>query len=74
MQVDFWPAVAAYDCALRANPNLAAAHYNRATVLYRMGSFAEAEAGFLRAVNLERGNVEFQEGLAACRKCLLRPT
>ena len=74
MQVDFWPAVAAYDCALRANPNLAAAHYNRATVLYRMVSFAEAEAGFLRAVNLERANVEFQEGLAACRKCLRRPT
>jgi Flp pilus assembly protein TadD len=74
MQVDFWPAVTAYDCALLANPDLAAAHYHRATVLYRMGSFAEAEAGFLRAVNLERGNVEFQEGLAACRKSLLRPT
>jgi hypothetical protein len=74
MQVDFWPAVAAYDCALRANPDLAAAHYNRATVLYRMGSFEEAGDGFLRAVNLERGNVEFQEGLAACRKSLLRPT
>jgi tetratricopeptide (TPR) repeat protein len=71
MQVNFWPAVAAYEAALGEDASLAAAHYNRATVLYRMGMFAEAETGFGRAVELDGSNVEFLEGLSACRKVLL---
>ena len=70
MQVDFWPAVAAYEAALREDPRLAVAHYNRATVLYRMGKFSEAEAGFVKAAELDSCNEEFKLGLSACREAL----
>ena len=62
--------VAAYEAALREDPRLAVAHYNRATVLYRMGKFSEAEAGFVKAAELDSCNEEFKLGLSACREAL----
>jgi tetratricopeptide (TPR) repeat protein len=62
--------VEAYEAALHEEAGLAVAHYNRATVLYRMGMFAEAEAGFAKAVQLDSYNTEFQLGLSSCRQAL----
>jgi tetratricopeptide (TPR) repeat protein len=62
--------VEAYEAALQEEAGLAVAHYNRATVLYRMGMFTEAEAGFARAVQLDCHNEEFQLGLSSCRQAL----
>jgi len=62
-----WPgAVAAYDAALAAAPNLAEAHFNRANLLRRAGQRDEALAGYDRAVALrpEWGAAHLNRGAA----------
>ena len=67
MQVDFPGALQDLEAALELAPGLAAAHYTWATVTYRLGGYSKALPAFQRAVELEPGNREFQEGLAGCR-------
>ena len=69
--VEFYLALEDFDRALElSGGRLASALYNRATITYRMGSYAEAEADFQAAVELEPSNAEFLAGLAGCRLCL----
>jgi len=70
MQVEFYTAKDDYDEALQLDPQLAPAHYNRATILHRMGRYAEALPGFQKSVTIEPKNGEFQEGLNQCQLCI----
>ena len=70
MQVDFPRALEDYNAALELSPDLAVALYNRGTVKYRMGDYAEAEKDLKRAAEAEPDNKEFQEGLSECQKQL----
>lgn len=69
MQVEFYTAKDDYDVAIRLDPELGSAHYNRATILYRMGKYAEALTDFQKSVKIDPKNAEFQEGLANCQTC-----
>ncbi len=68
LRVDFPGAVEDYSTALELEGDFAAALYNRGTVLYRMGRFAEALRDLERAAGLDADNPEFREGLEACRR------
>lgn len=59
------------DQALRLNPRMAVAHYNRGTILMQLGAYADAIDAFSRAVEIEpnlgsawfnRGYVYFSQG------------
>jgi len=69
-QVKFWQAIEDYDFALSICSSEAAIHYNRSTILYRMGDFSKAMAGFKTAVQLKPGNQDFTDGLNACKQAL----
>ena len=71
MQVEFYTAKDDFDVAIRLDPDLGSAFYNRATILYRMGNFTEALADFQRSVKIEPKNVEFLEGLKNCQMCIV---
>ena len=71
MQVEFYRAKDDYDVAIKLNPELGSAYYNRATILYRMGSYKEALPDFQKSVDIEPKNEEFQEGLKHCQLCIL---
>ena len=68
MQVDFPGALEDLAAAVELEPGLAAAHYTWATVTYRLGGYSQALTAFQRAVDLEPGNVEFEDGLRGCRE------
>ena len=70
MQVQFDKAVDDYDEALRLDPDLAVAMYNRATVRFRLGKYREAVEDFEKACEKEPGNEEFKEGLKNCKEKL----
>ena len=71
MQVEFYRAKDDYDEAIRLDPDLGTAYYNRGTILYRMGSYKEALPDFQRCVDIQPKNEEFQEGLKHCQLCIL---
>jgi len=64
-QVKFWEAKDDYDLAIKLYPDEAVIHYNRSTILYRMGDYFSALPGFQKAVELDGNNAEFKEGLNA---------
>ncbi|KAK7793674.1 hypothetical protein R5R35_013154 [Gryllus longicercus] len=68
MQVEFDSAIDDYNKAIEINPNLGVAYYNRATVLYRLGDFEAAYKDMIKAVDMEPNNIEFQNGLEACKQ------
>jgi len=70
LQVRFTEAIADYDLAINLNSNLGLIHYNRSTVVYRMGDYAAALPGFQRALDLSPENVEFNDALQSCRASL----
>lgn len=70
MQVKFPLALEDLSLALSLAPSLASAHYNWATIQYRMGCYTTALPAFLRAAELDPGNCEFLEGVAGCREAL----
>jgi tetratricopeptide (TPR) repeat protein len=57
-------AMEAYDAAIRADPRLAPAHYNRASVLAVLNDITAAKAGYERAVALDRNYVAALGALA----------
>ena len=61
MQVEFRRALEDLEQALHLNPALAVAHYNWATITYRLGDTSASLPAFLAAVSLEPGNGEFRE-------------
>ncbi|XP_045118276.1 uncharacterized protein LOC123508576 isoform X2 [Portunus trituberculatus] len=79
-QVYFDDAIEDYSQALKLNPSLAAAHYNRATIYYRL--FASYPRGshereewvlkalwdFQEALRYDPNNIEFKEGWQSCRE------
>jgi len=71
MQVEFYRAKDDYDEAIRLDPELGTAYYNRGTILYRMGSYKEALPDFQKSVDIQPKNEEFQEGLKHCQLCIL---
>ena len=70
MQVEFYTAKDDFDAAIELDSGLASAYYNRATILYRMGSYLEAIPDFQRSVDLDPENHEFHEGLKSCQDFL----
>ena len=72
MLVDFYRAKEDFDEAVRLDPSLAVAYYNRATIQYRMGEFDLALSDFKMSCKLEPKNAEFSEGLASCASCLAK--
>ena len=70
MTVDFYNAEDDYDRAVKLDPCLAVAYYNRGTIHYRMGDFDLALADFKMSIKLEPSNPEFSEGLHSCQQCL----
>ena len=67
-QVKFWEAKEDYQQALLLNPAVGAFHYNLSTILYRMGEYRSALAGFEKAVAIAPSNPEFVEALTACQQ------
>lgn len=67
-QVRFQEAVEDYEVALRLSPDEAVVHYNRSTILYRMGDYLGALPGFYRALQLDKDNTEFEQGYKACKQ------
>lgn len=77
-QVDFEEALDDYFYAIRLNPNLAVAYYNRGTITYRLcaampeengerqAMCARAKGDFSEAVRLDPENAEFREALDNC--------
>ena len=61
-QVD--AALGAYSAALRADPSLAAAHYNRGSLLKETGEVAAAREDFVAAIALDRNYVDALSALA----------
>jgi tetratricopeptide (TPR) repeat protein len=57
-------ALKAYESAIRINPDLAAAHFNRGAVLEEMSDIKGARAAYERATALDRNYVEPLAGLA----------
>ena len=57
-------ALQAYDAAIRADPRLAAAHFNRGSVLDDLNDLAAAKAAYERAAALDRSYVEPLASLA----------
>ena len=57
-------ALQAYDAALKADPRLAAAHFNRGSVLDDLNDLAAAKAAYERAAALDRTYVEPAAALA----------
>ena len=51
-------AMEAYEAAIRADPRLAAPHYNRASVLEGLDDIPAARAGYEKAAGLDRGYVD----------------
>ena len=54
----------AYEAAIRTDPRLAAAHFNRGSVLEDLNDLAGARAGYQKAAALDRNYVEPLAGLA----------
>ena len=54
----------AYEAAIRADPRLAAAHFNRASILEDLNDVTGAKAGYERAAGLDRNYVDPIAGLA----------
>ena len=67
-QVDFDDAIDDYTKAIELDPRLAAAWFNRGTVLYRLGLFEEGLRDLKKSVELDPKNPEFLEGLNECRR------
>lgn len=65
-QVKFYEAVEDYDLGIRLYSREGSMHYNRSTILYRMGDYTEALSGFKKAVELAPENAEFKAGLESC--------
>ena len=65
-QVKFYEAREDYDLGIRLYPGEGSIHYNRSTILYRMGDYTEALSGFKKAVELAPENAEFKAGLESC--------
>ena len=70
MQVEFYTAKDDFDEAIKRDPMLASAYYNKATILYRMGDYIEALKDFKKSIDLEPDNEEFREGLESCQACV----
>ena len=70
MLVDFYAARDDYDEAIKLDPKLSVAYYNRATINYRMGDFASALDDFMMSCKLDPTNLEYREGLSSCQECL----
>jgi tetratricopeptide (TPR) repeat protein len=54
----------AYDCAIRVDPGLAAAHFNRGSLLDQLNDLKAARASYERAAELDRNYVEPLASLA----------
>lgn len=63
LQVDFEGAIQDYTKALKHNPALSCAYYNRGIVAYRLAFFDQAIHDMKTAVSLEPNSQTFQEGL-----------
>ncbi|KAK3895311.1 hypothetical protein Pcinc_000957 [Petrolisthes cinctipes] len=84
MLVEFDEAIKDLTQAIKLDPKLAAAHYTRGTIHYRLCSSQAMEDGgrlviirkalddLHEAVNLEPENQDFQQGLNDCKKELVR--
>ena len=70
MKVEFDDALADYNAALKLYPDLTVTHYNRGTILHRLGSHKEALNDLQVAVDKDPLNPEFKEALDACKKQL----
>jgi len=70
MQVKFNEAVVDYEKGRELCSDIPAIHYNRATILYRMGKFQEAMEGFQVSLKQDPNNEEFILALKACKQCL----
>lgn len=68
LQVDFPGALRDLEQAVKVSPSLAPAHYNWATIHYRLGSHSTALHGFQRALGLSPDNLEFREAERECRE------
>ena len=65
-QVKFQEAKQDYDLGISLYPGEGSIYYNRSTILYRMGAYAQALPGFEKAVELNPENIEFKAGLKSC--------
>ena len=70
MLVQFDSAVEDYNEALKHDPGFAAARYNKATVVYRMGRFTTALTDFRLACEIDAENEEFKLGLQTCLRAI----
>ena len=68
--MDFPKALEDYNQAVELDPELGVAYFNRATVCYRMGKFAEALKDFETALEKEPDNTEYKAGLDKCKQSL----
>jgi len=67
MQVDFEEALKDYEQALKLDPSLTVAKYNRGTILYRLSKFEQARDDLKAAVEAEGDNQDYQEALQKCQ-------
>jgi tetratricopeptide (TPR) repeat protein len=67
MQVEFEEALKDYDQALKLDPSLTVAKYNRGTILYRLSKFEQARDDLKAAVEVEGDNQDYQEALQKCQ-------
>ena len=67
MQVEFEEALKDYDQALKLDPSLTVAKYNRGTILYRLSKFEQARDDLKAAVEAEGNNQDYQEALQKCQ-------